>query len=122
MWHNKLCVRSYPIGAYAQALRAVPRSIIFATIPHDGAGIETSTDAARYTRHNSDKIPHSRYTALGETCAEELRVQLPASMAAVVVEVQRREPQFLQNLLVYGLVRRTVFERLALREPESGPV
>ena len=59
---------------------------------------------------------------MGETCAVELRVQLPASMAAEVEEVQRREPQFLQNLLVYGLVRRTVFERLALREPESGPV
>ena len=57
---------------------------------------------------------------MGEMCAVELRVQLPASMAAEVEEVQRREPEFLRNLLVYGLVRRTMFERLANRGNEAG--
>ena len=58
---------------------------------------------------------------MGEMCAVELRVQLPAVLAAEVEEVQRRDPTVLQKILLYGLVRRTMFEHLAARVEESRP-
>lgn len=56
---------------------------------------------------------------MGEMCAVELRVRLPAVLAAEVEEVQRTEPEVLQKILLYGLVRRTMFERLAARQEET---
>lgn len=48
-----------------------------------------------------------------ETCAVELRVQLPKAVAAEVEEVQRRDPEMLSRILLYGLTRRAIFEHLS---------
>ncbi len=48
-----------------------------------------------------------------ETCAVDLRVNLPRSLAAEVEEVQRRDPEMLSRLMLYMLTRRTIFDHLA---------
>lgn len=48
-----------------------------------------------------------------ETCAVELRVQLPREVAAEVEEVQRQDPEVLSRILLYGMTRRAIFEQLA---------
>lgn len=53
-----------------------------------------------------------------ETCAVQLRVELPRPVALEVEEVQRQDPEVLSRILLYGLTRRAVFEQLA-RRPES---
>lgn len=50
-----------------------------------------------------------------DTCAVELRVELPRAVAAEVEEVQRRDPEFLSRILLYGLTRRVIFEHLSTR-------
>jgi hypothetical protein len=52
-----------------------------------------------------------------ETCAIELRVQLPRQVAAEVEEVQRRDPELLSRMLMYAFTRRTIFDHLASLEP-----
>ncbi len=47
-----------------------------------------------------------------DTCAVELRVQLPRAVAAEVEEVQRSDPEVLSRILLYGLTRRAIFEHL----------
>lgn len=55
-----------------------------------------------------------------ETCAVDLTVRLPRDVAAEVEEVQRRDPEVLSRILLYGLTRRAIFEHLSSRvEPES---
>lgn len=49
----------------------------------------------------------------GETCAVSLSVELPRSLAAEVEEVQRRDPEMLSRILMYGMTRRAIYERLA---------
>lgn len=51
-----------------------------------------------------------------DTCAVELRVQLPRAVAVEVEEVQRRDPEVLSRILMYGLTRRAIFEQLARRD------
>lgn len=48
-----------------------------------------------------------------DTCAVELRVQLPRAVAAEIEEVQRRDPEMLSRILLYGMTRRAIFEHLA---------
>lgn len=50
-----------------------------------------------------------------DTCAVELRVQLPRALAAEAEEVQRRDPEVLSRILLYGLTRRAIFEHLAMQ-------
>jgi len=50
-----------------------------------------------------------------ETCAVELKVRLPPSVAAEVEEVQRRDPEMLSRMVMYAVTRRTIFEHLAAR-------
>ncbi len=52
-----------------------------------------------------------------ETCAVDLRVNLPRSLAAEVEEVQRRDPEMLSRLMLYMLTRRTIFDHLAQTRP-----
>lgn len=52
-----------------------------------------------------------------ETCAVELKVRLPRSVAAEVEEVQRRDPEMLSRMLLYAIARRTMFDHLATRGP-----
>ncbi len=47
-----------------------------------------------------------------ETCAVDLRVNLPRSLAAEVEEVQRQDPEMLSRLMLYMLTRRTIFDHL----------
>lgn len=49
----------------------------------------------------------------GETCAVSLSVELPRAMAAEVEEVQRRNPEMLSRILMYGLTRRAIYEGLS---------
>lgn len=48
-----------------------------------------------------------------ETCAVDLRVELPKPVAEEVEEVQRRDPEMLSRMLFYALTRRTIYEHLA---------
>ena len=47
-----------------------------------------------------------------DTCAVELRVQLPRAVAAEIEAVQREDPEVLSRILLYGMTRRAVFEHL----------
>lgn len=49
----------------------------------------------------------------GETCAVSLSVELPRSLAAEVEEMQRRDPEVLRRILMYGMTRRAIYESLA---------
>jgi hypothetical protein len=55
----------------------------------------------------------------GETCAVNLSVELPRSLAAEVEEVQRRDPEMLSRILMYGMTRRAIYERLAAATGEG---
>ena len=57
---------------------------------------------------------------IGETCAVELRVSLPAAVAAQVEEVKQQDPEFLTKVLTYGIVRRMMFDHLRRRDAEHG--
>ena len=48
-----------------------------------------------------------------DTCAIDLKVQLPKSVAEQVQDVQDREPELLSRMLVYAMARRTIFDRLS---------
>ena len=48
-----------------------------------------------------------------DTCAVELKVNLPRTVAAEVAEVQRNDPEMLSRIVYYALTRRTIFEHLA---------
>lgn len=50
-----------------------------------------------------------------ETCAVELRVNLPRTIAAEVEEVQRNDPEMLSRILSYAMTRRTIYEHLNAR-------
>ncbi len=47
-----------------------------------------------------------------DTCAVELKVRLPKPVAAEIEEVQRRDPEMLSRMLLYAMVRRTIFDQL----------
>lgn len=49
----------------------------------------------------------------GDTCAVSLSVELPRSVAAEVEEMQRRDPEVLRRILMYGMTRRAIYESLA---------
>ena len=51
-----------------------------------------------------------------DTCAVDLRVNLPRTVAAEVEEVQRNDPDMLSRIVYYAVMRRTIFEHLAARE------
>lgn len=50
-----------------------------------------------------------------ETCAVDLRVSLPKSVAAEVEEVQKSDPEMLSRMVLYAVTRRTIFDHLATR-------
>jgi hypothetical protein len=53
-----------------------------------------------------------------ETCAVDLRVKLPAPVAAELEEVQREDPDMVSRMLVYAMTRRTIFNHLSGRETD----
>jgi hypothetical protein len=50
-----------------------------------------------------------------DTCAVELRVELPKAFAAEIEEVQREDPAMLSRILLYGLTRRAIYDGLSRR-------
>ena len=71
---------------------------------------------------NRQKIPQTfpqtfprmnQMQMFGETCAVSLSVELPRALAMELEEVQRREPEVLQRILMYGMTRRAIYESLA---------
>lgn len=54
-----------------------------------------------------------------ETCAVELRVQLPKSVAVEVEQVQRTDPEMLSRILCYAMTRRTIYNTLVSRAAVS---
>jgi hypothetical protein len=69
---------------------------------------------------NSQKPKRGEAEPMRETCAVDLRVRLPASVAAEIEEVQRDDPEMLSQMLVYAVARRLFFHELATRA--AGPV
>ena len=55
-----------------------------------------------------------------ETCAVDLRVHLPKSVAVEVEDVQRNDPEMLSRILFYAMTRRTIYETLAARAATNG--
>jgi hypothetical protein len=57
-----------------------------------------------------------------DTCAVELRVQLPKPVAAELEEVQRRDPEMLSRMLFYAMTRRRIFDQLVAQSaaPRTG--
>ena len=50
-----------------------------------------------------------------DTCAVDLRLRLPKAVADEVVEVQKRDPEMLNRVVMYAVTRRTIFDHLAAR-------
>lgn len=55
-----------------------------------------------------------------ETCAVDLRVRLPAPVAAELEAVQREDPEMVSRMLVYAMTRRTMFNQLSARGQVPG--
>lgn len=53
---------------------------------------------------------------MSDTCAIELRVELPRAIVAEVEEVQREAPDILSRILLYGLTRRAIYDGLTRAE------
>lgn len=49
-----------------------------------------------------------------ETCAIDLKVKLPRTVAVELEEVQRTDPEMLSRMLTYALARRRIFDRLVV--------
>lgn len=47
-----------------------------------------------------------------DTCAVDLRVNLPRPIAAEIEEVQRSDPELLSRMVYYAMTRRTIFDYL----------
>ena len=49
-----------------------------------------------------------------ETCAIDLKVKLPRTVAVELEEVQRTDPELLSRMLTYAVARRRIFDRLVI--------
>jgi len=47
-----------------------------------------------------------------ETRSVDLSVRLPQDIATQAEEVQRTDPEFLSRVILYGLTRRAIYDRL----------
>jgi hypothetical protein len=50
-----------------------------------------------------------------DSCAIDVRVQLPRDVAHQVQKIQKNNPQVISRLLVYGYTRQVIFDVLAGR-------
>ena len=55
-----------------------------------------------------------------ETCAVDLRVHLPKTVAVEIENVQRNDPEMLSRILFYAMTRRTIFDTLAAKAAING--
>jgi hypothetical protein len=56
-----------------------------------------------------------------DTCAVELKVQLPRGVAVEVENVQRTDPEMLSRILFYAMTRRTIYDTLVSRAAVNAP-
>jgi len=54
---------------------------------------------------------------MAESRSVNLVVSLPADLADEVEQISRTDPEFIEKVLAYGLVRRAVFSRLRATMP-----
>ena len=57
-----------------------------------------------------------------DTRSVELSLDLPSALADSVEEVRKRDPEYLERVIRYGMVRRAVYESLSRRtdlQPEA---
>jgi hypothetical protein len=76
---------------------------------------EESAFRCRLTEKKSKKIEKFEVETMWDTCAVELRVQLPKSLAAEVEQVQRTDPDMLSRIVFYAMTRRTIYDTLVSR-------
>jgi hypothetical protein len=57
---------------------------------------------------------------MAETCAVELQVRLPQSLADEVERVKEADPDALSRIVAYGVTRRAIFDHLWLQESAGG--
>ena len=55
-----------------------------------------------------------------ETCAVDLTVHLPKSVAVEIENVQRDDPEMLSRILFYAMTRRTIYDTLAAKAATTG--
>jgi hypothetical protein len=65
------------------------------------------------------KIEEVRGRTMWETCAVDLRVNLPKNVAVEVEAVQQSDPEMLSRMLFYAMTRRTIYETLVSRAAVS---
>jgi hypothetical protein len=58
---------------------------------------------------------------MAESRSVNLVVNLPADLADEVEQISKTDPEFIEKVLAYGLVRRAVFARLAATVPWQRP-
>ena len=57
-----------------------------------------------------------------DTRSVELSIDLPTALADNVEEVRRRDPEYLQRVIRYGMARREVYQALSRQmDPPSQP-
>lgn len=56
----------------------------------------------------------------GDTCAVNLSVELPRAVALEIEEVQKRDPEALSRMLMYGLTRRAIYRGLTAAAAQEG--
>jgi hypothetical protein len=57
-----------------------------------------------------------------DTRSVELSIDLPVALADTVEEVRRRDPEYLQRVIRYGMARRAVYQALSRQiDPRSEP-
>jgi hypothetical protein len=54
-----------------------------------------------------------------DTCAVELKVNLPRPVAVELEEVQRRDPEMLSRILFYAMTQRRIFDHLAAQRRQD---
>jgi hypothetical protein len=54
-----------------------------------------------------------------ETRSVDLSVRLPRDIAAQAEEVQRTDPEFLSRVILYGLTRRAIYDRLKAEQTSA---
>jgi hypothetical protein len=55
-----------------------------------------------------------------DTCAVDLRVHLPKTVAKEVEQVQRTDPEMLSRIVYYVMTRRTIYDTLAAKAAMNG--
>jgi hypothetical protein len=56
-----------------------------------------------------------------DTCAIDLRVNVPSAVAHEIRQVEQQEPELLSRMLMYALARRRIFDHLSADAIERKP-